>query len=221
MLAESKSFINRRLHSLLGVIPVGGFLIVHLVTNYYSTMGQEAFQERVAVLENLPFLLAIETVFIYIPILYHGIYGIYIARQARNNPKQYGTFRNYMFILQRWTGFIAFLFILWHVWQTRIQVVLGNLDPMNFGNQMHAILTNPISMTLYLISLTAIVFHFSNGLWSFLVSWGITVGPRAQRVATYICGVVFVLVMYVGLRAIFGFLDPEFAIQSSTLLFTA
>src|SRR5688572_33128358 len=92
-LAESKSFVSRRLHSLLGVIPVGAFLVIHLITNYYSTMGEEAFLKQVELLESLPFLLAIEFVFIYIPILFHGIYGLYIAFQAKNNVSQYGTFR--------------------------------------------------------------------------------------------------------------------------------
>src|SRR5699024_3006098 len=124
------------------------------------------------------------------PILYHGIYGVYIVKVTKNNPKQFGTFRNYMFILQRVTGIITFIFIAVHVWQTRIQVFFGKLDPMNFGEQMHIIFSNPLWMTAYLIGLISTVFHFSNGLWSFLVSWGITVGPRAQRVATYVCGVI-------------------------------
>lgn len=219
MLAESKSFVNRRLHSLLGVIPVGAYLVVHLLTNYYATMGKEAFQKQVALLESLPFLLAIETVFIYLPILYHGIYGVYIAIQAKNNPRQFGTFRNYMFILQRVTGIITFIFIAVHVWQTRIQVFFG-LDPLEFGSRMHDIFSNPIWTVLYLIGLTSTVFHFSNGLWSFLVSWGITVGPRAQRVATYVCAVIFIFVMYIGIRAIFAFQSPEFASQVSTLVST-
>lgn len=216
-MAESKSFINRRLHSLLGVIPVGGYLVVHLVTNYYSTMGEEAFLKQVELLESLPFLLAIEILFIYLPILYHGIYGVYIAFQAKNNVSEFGTFRNYMFMLQRVTGIITFIFIGWHVWQTRIQVFIGTLEPLEFGSRMHEIFSNPVWVVLYLIALTSAVFHFSNGLWSFLVSWGITVGPRAQRVSTYVCGVIFVIIMYIGVRAIFGFLDPEFAYQASTL----
>ena len=138
-MSESRSFVNRRLHSLLGVIPIGGFLIVHLVTNFHSTMGKEAFLGRVEFLEGLPLLVVIEIVFIYIPILYHGIYGVYIALQARNNPREWGTFRNWMFILQRVTGIIALVFIAIHVWQTRLQVFFGNLDPMDFGSQMHAI----------------------------------------------------------------------------------
>ena len=219
-LAESKSYVNRRLHSLLGVIPVGAFLVVHLVTNYYSTMGEEAFLKQVEFLESLPFLIVLEFVLIYIPILFHGIYGLYIAFQAKNNLTQYGTFRNYMFMLQRVTGVITFIFIIWHVWQTRMQVFFGNIEPLDFGRQMHEIFSNPVWLVLYLISLVAAIFHFSNGLWSFLVSWGITVGPRAQRVATYVCGVIFVLMMIIGVRAIFGFLDPEFATISSTLLST-
>lgn len=217
-MAESTSFVNRRLHSLLGVVPIGVYLIVHLVVNYFSTRGKEAFQEKVAFLEDLPFLLALEIVIIYLPILFHAIYGVYIVYQTKNNPSQYGLFRNYMFILQRVTGIVTLIFIGFHVWQTRIQVFLGNLEPLDFGTQMHYILTNPVWMIFYLIGLISTVFHFSNGLWSFLVSWGITVGPRAQQVATYVCGIVFLIVAYIGVRAVLGFLDPEFAVQTSTLL---
>lgn len=217
MLAESKSFINRRLHSLLGVIPVGAFLLNHLLTNYYATRGPEAFNEQVQWIQDLPFLLVLETLFIFLPILYHGIYGVYIAFQAKNNVSSFGVFRNYMFMLQRVTGLIAFVFIAIHVWQTRVQVALGNVETSELSRLMADSLSNPLWMTLYLIGLIATVFHFSNGLWSFFVSWGITVGPRAQRAMTYVCMVVFVLVSYVGVRAIFAFVDPQFIDQLASL----
>ena len=42
-----RSFVNRRLHSLLGVLPIGLFLMMHLYTNFYLTKGEEAFGEKV------------------------------------------------------------------------------------------------------------------------------------------------------------------------------
>ena len=45
-MAYSKNqFYLRRLHSLLGVIPIGGFLIFHLLVNHQATKGAEAFKE--------------------------------------------------------------------------------------------------------------------------------------------------------------------------------
>ena len=37
------------------------------------------------------------------------------------------------------------------------------------------------------------------------VSWGLTVSPRSQKFMTYVTLIVFVLLSYVGVRAIFSF----------------
>lgn len=204
-MSTQRSFFNRRLHSLLGVIPVGFFLIEHLYTNYHVTKGKEAFVESVEWLWGIPILLALEILFIYLPLLYHGVYGLYIVFQAKNNVSQYGTFRNYMFFLQRITGVATLVFVIWHVWQTRVQVALFDLSSEELANQTANILHNPIYLVLYIIGLLCAVFHFSNGMWAFLVSWGVTVGPRAQMVSTYVWGIVFVLMSYIGIHSLLAF----------------
>ena len=40
---------------------------------------------------------------------------------------------------------------------------------------------------IYMIGITATVWHFANGIWLFLVDWGITIGERAQRLTGYAC----------------------------------
>ena len=47
-MAKNREFVNRRLHSLLGVIPVGVFLMQHLVVNNFATKGAEAFNKAAA-----------------------------------------------------------------------------------------------------------------------------------------------------------------------------
>ena len=78
-MAGNREFFNRRLHSLLGVIPVGLYLTVHLVVNHFATQGEEAYNSAVEFMGNLPFLIFLEIFIIYLPILYHAIYGLYIA----------------------------------------------------------------------------------------------------------------------------------------------
>jgi succinate dehydrogenase / fumarate reductase cytochrome b subunit len=205
------SYFSRKLHSLLGVIPVGFFLIEHLITNYSASKGgHSAFMEHVEFLHNLPLVLLLEIVGIWLPLLYHAVYGLYVAYTARNNVNNYGYFRNQMFFLQRVTGVITFLFVAWHFFQTRFQITLGNVDQGAIGVQMHHIATNPISFVFYCIGIVAAVFHFSNGMWSFLVSWGVTVGPRAQKVSSFVWMVVFVIMTIMFIMSLTAFLSPEF-----------
>ncbi len=84
-MAGNREFFNRKLHSLLGVIPVGLFLVQHLVVNHFATRGASAFNQASHFMESLPFRYALEIFIIFIPLLYHAIYGLYIAFQAKNN----------------------------------------------------------------------------------------------------------------------------------------
>lgn len=208
---NGNSYFYRKLHSLLGVIPVGGFLVEHLLTNYAAfNEGHEGFIENVKWLNSLPLVFALELFGIWLPLLYHGVYGLYVAYTARNNPKSYGFFRNWMFTLQRVTGVITLIFIAWHVFETRVQVALGNITHEELGVRMHEIVTQPWAFALYVVGVLAASFHFANGMWSFLVSWGITIGPRAQRVSTYIWMGVFVLMSTMFILALTAFVDVSF-----------
>lgn len=202
MVADNREFFYRRLHSLLGVIPVGLFMTQHLVVNHFATKGEEAFNQAAGFMGSLPFVLVLETLVIFLPLLFHAIYGLYIAFTAKNNPGRFGYFRNWMFVLQRWTGVITLVFVAWHVWETRVQAALG--AEVNF-QMMENILDNPFMLVFYIVGVLSAIFHFANGLWSFCVSWGIAVSPRSQRIVTYATLLVFLALSYVGLSAIFAF----------------
>ncbi len=202
MASSDKSFALRRLHSLLGVIPLGVFLIQHLVINHFAVAGPESFNKASDFMWNLPFKIALETLVIYLPILFHAIYGIFIAFTAKNNVQRYSTFRNWMFLLQRITGVIAFIFIAVHVWQTRVQAALGH--HVNY-DMMADLFSNPITLILYVIGIVSVIFHFANGLWSFAVSWGITQSQKSQNAMAYVSLLVFIVVTFIGLRALFAF----------------
>lgn len=202
-MAGNREFFNRRLHSLLGVIPVGVFLIVHLMANNFATRGEEAFNSAAGFMGNLPFRILLEVVIIYLPLLFHAIYGLYIAFTAKNNVSGYGFFRNWMFFLQRISGIITLIFVAWHVWETRIAYALGRAE-VNF-QMMENILDSPAMLIFYLVGVISTIFHFSNGLWSFAVSWGLTITPRSQQIATYVTIIIFIALSIVGVTTIFAF----------------
>jgi succinate dehydrogenase / fumarate reductase cytochrome b subunit len=216
---SAKSYYYRKLHSLLGVIPVGFFLIEHLLTNYTAFKeGPQGFIDQVHWIHKLPLVLGLEIFFIWIPLAYHAVYGLYVAYTARNNVSNFGYFRNVMFMLQRVTGVITFIFVAWHFFSTRFQITLGNTTYDELGAHMHNIATNPVYFVLYVIGIISAVFHFSNGMWSFLVSWGVTVGPRAQRISTYVWMGVFVLMSVMFIMSLTAFLDPSFQDTSNLTL---
>ena len=202
MAKGNQEFFWRRLHSLLGVLPVGLFLTMHLMINHTATRGEEAYNAATEFMGSLPFLLFLEFTIIYIPILFHAVYGVYIAFTAKNNVHRYGTFRNWMFVFQRITGIFLIIFISWHVWETRIAKAFG--QEVNF-DMMANIVDNPVMLAFYIIGITSATFHLANGLWSFCVSWGITVSPRSQKVFTYISMIFFLALSYIGISAILAF----------------
>jgi succinate dehydrogenase / fumarate reductase cytochrome b subunit len=200
--AGDREFLNRRLHSLFGVIPVGLFLTMHLVVNHLATKGPEAYNDGAHFMESLPFKFFLEIFVIFLPLFYHAVYGIYVAFTAKNNLSRFGLFRNWMFVLQRVTGVITLIFVAWHVWETRVQAALG--AEVNF-DMMAEIVSNPVMLWFYIICIVSAVFHFANGLWGFCISWGITVSPRSQKVSTYVTMGIFVVLAIIGVRAILAF----------------
>lgn len=110
----------------------------------------------------MPFLVPIEIMFIGLPFAFHGILGVVYALKAKNNVAQYGYWNNWMFYMQRITAYLAFAFIIYHVYTLRIvgKAMGGNLIGYDF---MHNVLSNPVAMGLYIVGLLSSIFHFTNG----------------------------------------------------------
>ncbi|MEW8977190.1 MAG: succinate dehydrogenase cytochrome b558 subunit [Symbiobacterium sp.] len=204
-------FLLRRLHSLTGVVPVGIFLVFHLFENSKAMQGIEAYNEVVRSINSLPFLLAFEVFGIFLPLYFHAIYGIWIAADARHNVSNYSYGRNWAFFLQRVTGLITFFWVTYHIFHFRVPKALGAYD---VGTAMPGLpdyftvataFANPFVKVLYAIGIIAAAYHFANGLYTFLITWGVTIGPRSQRVSAVVTNLLFVLVAAMGLTALFAF----------------
>jgi succinate dehydrogenase cytochrome b subunit len=192
-----RDFILRRLHSLSGVLPIGLYLIAHiLLENIFVLGGPQRFNMIVNLIGSFPapLLLAIEIFGLWGPILFHALYGFVRVRDAElDNPLRNDRLGAYLYTLQRISGVIAFFFIGYHVWSTRIQYYFAGAE-IDYAF-MHAKMIDPLIVGVYFIGVLAAVFHFTNGLWTFCITWGITVGVRAQRTARMASMFLFV-VMY-------------------------
>ncbi|MCH8967781.1 MAG: succinate dehydrogenase [Planctomycetes bacterium] len=210
---EKHHFWIRRLHSLMGVIPLGVFLVMHLMANASILGGAEVFNESVERIHSLgPLLVPVEIVGIFIPLTFHILIGIKIVTTAKNNAGIYKYRANIRYTLQRTSGVIATLFIIYHLyhmhWIGKPLSFMGGaqFDPHNATETAAAaIQLHWIIAPIYAAGVISTVYHFANGLWTFLITWGITVGQRAQRVAGGMCAVLGVMLCIVGLAAVSGF----------------
>lgn len=204
---DSPHFLLRRLHSLLGLLPIGAFLVFHLWENSQSRFGADHYnREVVAALQGMNYLPILEIVLIALPLLFHAGYGVVIAFQARTELRRYPYLRNWLYWLQRLSGFGILVFLLLHVGLTRLQGMLEPSIRVDLYGHMRALLSQPWMFVLYLVGLLLSVFHLANGLWSMGIVWGLTTEPRAQSLLGYACIGMGVLLTALGLHGLIGFL---------------
>jgi succinate dehydrogenase / fumarate reductase cytochrome b subunit len=195
-----RSYIWDKIHSLTGIIPIGAFLVEHFWSNSYALVSMDLYNRQSSDLQTIPWRVPVEAIFIWIPLLYHGFYGIYIWSRGKANVSRYSYGANWMYVMQRWTGLVAFVFIGWHVYVERF-LTQGRSNYFDVVTT----LSNPLYLSFYIIGILAVSFHFGNGLWQFSNKWGLAVGARAQRKAAWIAGAIGVLFAVVGLLIVFAF----------------
>jgi succinate dehydrogenase / fumarate reductase cytochrome b subunit len=198
-----RQFVLRRLHSLTGIFPIGAYLLLHIfLENTFVLAGGESFESLVRGIGAIPrqVLLGTEVVFIWAPLLFHGAYGFVRVGQAElDNALRTEFLGAYLYTLQRLSGVIAFFFIGWHVWSTRLQYYFFHTEITY--QYMRGLMTDPLGYAAFLVGVLACVFHFTNGIWTFCITWGITVGQGAQRAARR-AALALCVVMYVTALAI-------------------
>ncbi len=211
-------FLIRRLHSISGLVPIGAYMVLHLVTNASVLSGPGTFQANVNKIHSLGVLLPfIEWGGIFLPILFHAVVGVMIVVGMVPNTSSYPFMSNWRYTLQRWTGVIAFAFIMWHVghmrgwfhnelWATYVSEPLGgaNFRAYNAASTAGLALQSLIVMVLYAIGILACVYHLANGIWATGITWGVWTSPPAQARALGVCAAFGVGLAMIGLGALWG-----------------
>ncbi|MBI5865926.1 MAG: succinate dehydrogenase [Planctomycetes bacterium] len=210
---QKNHFLVRRLHSLAGIVPIGVFLCIHLYTNSLAFVGPEKFNEHVKQLHEIPNLLVVELIGIFLPIAFHAWYGILIAQSGRINVAQYGWLDNWRYTLQRVTGWIAIVFILLHLAHFRFahwfggpayqEVVAKGTTPFDL-TAAGFIMWLPMGlwMLVYAVGLTASVYHFCNGIVTFCITWGITVNDLSRKRVSIAAAALAIVLLGFGLSSL-------------------
>jgi succinate dehydrogenase / fumarate reductase, cytochrome b subunit len=207
-------FLIYRLFSLTGLF-VGGYVLVHLATNASVLAGAGVFQDQVDRIHSLgPLLPFVEWTFIFIPILFHAVVGLSIVFGCVPNVTEYQYGSNLRFTLQRYTGMLIALFILFHIWQMHhlgSAIGGGKFDPHHATSSAAAAIHSLPIQIAYAVGTLCAVFHFANGIWTFGITWGIWTSAAAQRRAGYVCTAFGLLLAAVGMGALYGMSTADIA----------
>ena len=206
---QGHSFFWRRLHSLSGIVPVGVFLLEHFISNAFATNGPHAYADQVKFLTGLPFLIFLEVFGIYLPLLYHSLYGFYIWFRGDSNVSSYPLHGNFMYSAQRWTGGIAFLYIGWHTYTMRFSGIHLITNSQAAFHKVQVELQNPWALAFYVIGIIAASWHFAYGLYLFCSKWGITVSNRSRKGMLAFSTLVAIAFIAVGFATVAAFFNPQ------------
>lgn len=191
-------FLIRRIHSLLGLLPIGIFFTFHMFANLNALGGEAQYDRFIDFMRGIPGLIIIEIVVIFIPLIIHSIYGAWVVYTGQSNILRYKYARNWFYIIQRFSGLYTFVFVVVHVYLLRF----GDLS---FG-ALAQFVSNPLGALFYALGVICGAFHFANGLWAFAITWGLTIGPRSQKIWSNALVVVFIFLSVIGLLDLSAFM---------------
>src|SRR5215831_16194317 len=110
----ASSFIWRRLHSLSGILPIGAYVCFHIYENLGALRGPEAYNETIQHVNTMlprAYFYLVELGIVIGPLLFHSLYGFYIATTGRSNVGAYPYGTNWAYWAQRISGYVAFVYL--------------------------------------------------------------------------------------------------------------
>ncbi|TWU32896.1 Succinate dehydrogenase cytochrome b558 subunit [Novipirellula artificiosorum] len=175
-------------------------MMVHLTVNASLLNSTQSFQGAVYGIHSAGKVLPIvEWGLIFGPLLFHALFGVWIAKNAKLNTSHYKYVSNRRYSWQRWTGVIALVYLFLHILHLHgwfhFEPYLAVIQPMGFGQfkPYNAASTLMIAMNdfgglvwppIYLIGMLCCVYHLANGLWTAGITWGVWITPAAQERAS-------------------------------------
>lgn len=189
-----------RIFSLTGVLPLGVFLVLHVMANGRALVSDVAFGDTMRRVRGTPGIFAIELVLVFLPLLFHAVVGAYLI--AARRTLEPSVLAPALRAVHRAAGMIAFAFIAYHLYEYRLHLAVPGLREGDYYTALSSRLSSttagaPLRAMFYVLGIAAVALHFAVGLWGFVVARGWFVAPRARLLAGAGAGVVG-LALFVG-----------------------
>lgn len=181
----------------LGVLPIGLFVLFHLIVHATALGGADVYNAVSVRLERLPFVQAIELGVIALPLVAHVVLGIALGNSepASRLPHRYASDRLHASL--RATGAFLTIWVVFHVWSTRMvpEVARREADLFTLVREQ---LDSPLVLAGYAAGIVAVALHFGIGLTA--------LAPPADARARRLGIAAATAVLVIGLAALGGFL---------------
>jgi succinate dehydrogenase/fumarate reductase cytochrome b subunit (b558 family) len=166
---DRRALALRRAHAVTGVVPLGAFLVEHLLVNAGALGGQRRFDRWTGLTRESGIVTALEVVFVLLPLAYHALYGAALALRAKPSAELDPMRSRRLAITMRAAGVVTLVFVLAHLWEYRIKHAFFGLAPAS----IYTLLAERMSTTWggvpwialgYVAGIAATTFHFAYGL---------------------------------------------------------
>jgi succinate dehydrogenase / fumarate reductase, cytochrome b subunit len=159
-----------RVQTLLGVIPLGLYLVWHLIDQWPATVDREVWVEHAEPgLHGVAFMLLVLATF-----GVHGVLGVLRSwREPNRTPGARG-----LRAVQAGTGILVLGFLCYHV----PQMWSPGVGPHTSARDVYATLWQsagrPLDLAIYVLGISAVCFHFAHGLSRAAVTLRLAESPR-------------------------------------------
>jgi succinate dehydrogenase cytochrome b subunit len=200
--APPRGFWMRRIFSFCGVVPLGIYVVWHLLNNIYAFGGAHRFDTRLAQATGSPVYRPAIWLFVYLPFAIHAVIGLLITFRSMPNPFRQPRFRNWKYVLQRVSAIGVLLFVPAHVYKTKIEPWREGFS-IDFAH-MHAGMLEPVTFAVYVLGMLGVSFHLANGLWLAGITWGLFTGPNGQRRGEWLSILFGIVLLFLSFGAIYA-----------------
>jgi succinate dehydrogenase / fumarate reductase cytochrome b subunit len=196
-------FVRARLASLVSLLPLGVWTVVHLWHNLAVFEGAAAWQAAVTEYPH-PLAQLATLVVVFLPLAMHLAWGIGRLLTTRPNTLRYGTFANLRYGLQRLSAIGVLLFLGAHVWKAALfpRLVEGHAEA--FADIAHEMRFHTPTLVVYLLGTLGVAYHLANGISSFAMGWGLATSRRAVEKLTMWVALAFVALLTMSWAVIYG-----------------
>ena len=204
--SSAPAFLRARLASLLSVMPLGAWTILHLWHNLAAFQGAAAWQSAVTAYPH-PLAQLTTLVVVLLPLAIHLAWGLGRLVTARPNIHRYGTLANLNYTLQRVTAIGVLFFLGAHLWLAMVRPRLLEGHAETFAQIAHEMHFHRPTLVVYLLGTLGVSYHLANGLQSFAMGWGLVVSQRALRQLRLGVVLAFLAFLAMSWAAIFALYD--------------
>jgi len=196
------SFVRSRVGSLVAVLPLGVWTMVHLWNNLAAFQGGAAWED--AVTRSHPLAHFLTLLVVMIPLVLHTIWGLSRLRTARPNNVRYGFFHNLKYVVQRVSAVGVMLFLGAHVWKAMLHPRYVEGHPESFADIATQMAHHVPTLVVYALGTLGVAYHLSNGLTTFAMGWGIVSSRRALRKLELLGWLLFAILLVMSWGTLFA-----------------